>query len=193
MPKLKRKPFGNAKLDKMQGPLPQLSIIAPDKKNKLRIDNTIQTLHELLKHYKILKDDPEKWFLLSLNLANDYVPAMHFSKKKGRSDKWSWNEELALYSLVNWIKVTKGDQSKLIPQSIKKYIKNSILNKHASDLSTEPKIRRRIDSFLKSDEFKVVKKIYPYLEDPKKHAEKLHYMFFLEPSLNMNPEKISPK
>ena len=62
-------------------------------------------LNMLLDEYEIERDDPDRWPLLSLQLAFDHVPGFEFDRS-GRKPKWTEDRDLRLFEDVNRYKKT---------------------------------------------------------------------------------------
>lgn len=57
----------------------------------------------LLEHYGIASQDNDRWFMLAMKLANDYVPGFHVAQPKapmGRRSKWTEERRVVLYCNV---------------------------------------------------------------------------------------------
>lgn len=173
MPKVRRKPLGNPKLDKKKKPLPPVSLLEAEKgqaQNTLtELKTKLETLNELLQHYKINRDDENRWFMLSLRLADDYVPAMHHEKKRGRQSEWSWEDELALLAIIELTKKQKSCPYSYIYENISKYIGGTKLERFGKMAAKT--VKKHHTEFKTSSEFKVLQKLWPLLQDFKENAE----------------------
>lgn len=169
MPKKKRKPFNNPKLDKMQKPLKPASLLSANKTLARREMQSaivqLGVMQTLIKHYKISNEDPDKWFLLALNLAHDYVPAMKFQKKRGKKKQWDFLDNIALHSLIELHK-KQSPQKKIfsekrggsICQEVPTLAKDTKLFDLVKDLSPSS-IEKRYQDFKQTEEFCLFKKI----------------------------------
>lgn len=121
-----RKKFGNASLDKpmkvkSQLPFSLLNQKEIDEKNKkIRIDNALKCSKEaaeklmaLLTHYKIDKENSERWFNLSFALAMEFVPGFKVvtDNRKTKPNKWTLLRYATLYFSVELEKKLRPNQT----------------------------------------------------------------------------------
>lgn len=64
-------------------------------------------LDRLLDHYEIKRDNPQSWFLLSLALAEEFIPGFQEAKSKGRAVKWGMFERGILVVELDRVKKAK--------------------------------------------------------------------------------------
>ena len=154
----------------MQSPLPMRSLIDESGRSKdtiARLTNYIKTLDELLTHYKIDKSDSGRYFLLSLHLAFAYVPAMHFQKSRGAKKKWGFDDQLALYALIEFRKkidprkpIMSVKHENSICHEVKELSKGSKLYELVKNIEPK-KIEEYYLKFKKSEGLKLILKILP--------------------------------
>ncbi len=121
-----RKKFGNTALDKpikekAQIPFSLLNYEEINEKNKkIRMKNALKYAEEsiaklvvLLNHYKIDKENPERWFELSFALAREYIPGFKVvtDSRKTKPNKWTPLRYAALYSSVEVEKKLRPKQT----------------------------------------------------------------------------------
>lgn len=107
MPRDGIKKIGNKKLDAKQDSL-DLWEAKNSEDRKLQSEYKaylkFMKLLEMMQHFKINPRDENAWMYLSIRLAEHYVPAMQFSEKKGQPQKWSFDNKLKLFALVEGLR-----------------------------------------------------------------------------------------
>ncbi len=92
------------------------------------ISDQLPKLMLLMDHYDIQRDDPERWFLLSLSLARNHVPGFRVEEKNqdGRKKEWDVAKDTFLYlCIIEKIYTGKLDASKTISWACEQLAKDS--------------------------------------------------------------------
>jgi len=175
MPKVARKPFGNEKLDRRRKLPDRPETEAMTKKQVQQIQQfaaTLDSLNELVSHYKIDPASPDKWFSLCLKLAYDYVPAMQIARKSGTKKQWSPLDELALFAIVEYRKKQTGKPYSQIYKIAYKDAESTRLSKLVTKSTSCKTIENHFQSFksqrARSSEgnaYTMFEKLIPNLKD----------------------------
>ena len=143
MPKEKKQYLGNQFLDRKQmlggfDKFPDVALSGDDRalQRKLAGVKRMRVMAELFQHFNINPKKEDAWMELSFCLAEHYVPAMKFTKKRGVKKKWDDEHLLLFFSFFHTLKrKMPGQSKKIVLLSMAKEAEGSVLGKMLNDLS----------------------------------------------------------
>ncbi len=110
-----------------------------------------QTMDALFSHYGIKKDLFQCWIKLSWKLAEDFVPAMQFQKRRGQPKKWCLENHLALFALINLHKMDNPSKPmKVVYVDVVKEVKGTFLEDVISADTSDRTIQNEYERFMGS-------------------------------------------
>ncbi len=160
MTKRKIKKFNN-ELDRKLPPVKALSLAASDEDIKESVKEMrklqMQTIDKLFVYYGIKKDLFTCWSKLAWRLAEDFVPAMQFQKKRGQPKKWDMKTRMALHALIFLYK-DKNPDTTLVEayEAIRCQTDDTILSNIIMKATSKKTVQNEYERFQSGVEHKVI-------------------------------------